>query len=87
MDSQAAYVVEADVFVQWSSEAMPGLPQAFGQSDTTSLLTFHTLMLSYVPFCQVELTTSKASPSATGEMVFSAVVIFVHPKQHRLSIQ
>ena len=87
MNTQAAYVVDTNVFVQWSSEALPGLPQAFGRHDATSLLTFRVLMLSYAPFCLAEPATGKALPSPIGEMVFSAVVGFVHPRQHLVSIQ
>ena len=44
-------------------------------------------MLSYVPFCQAKPATGKALPSPTGQMVFSAVVVFVHPRQHLVPIQ
>ena len=49
-DGIPAYVIDEDVFIQWSNTAMPDVPQAFGHSDTTPLATYHALMLSLVPF-------------------------------------
>ena len=45
-----AYVVDEDVFIQWSSAVMSNVPQAFGHSYATMLATYHTLMLSLAPF-------------------------------------
>ena len=86
-DTQGAFVVDEDVFVQWLSAAVPEAPQVFGQSDSTSLSTFHALMLYNVPFCRAKPSTGKASPSATGKRVFSTIVVFVHPLQHLLPIE
>ena len=49
-DSIPAYVIDEEVFVQWSSDVKPNVPQAFGHSDTTPLATHHALMLSLAPF-------------------------------------
>ena len=49
-DGIPAYVIDEDVFIQWSSAAKPDVPQAFGCSDITLLATYCALMLSLVPF-------------------------------------
>ena len=36
-DGIPAYVVNEDVFIQWSSAVMSDVPQAFGRSDATTL--------------------------------------------------
>ena len=86
-DSQPAYIVHHDVFVQWSSAVRPDVPQAFGHGDATILATYHALMLSHMPFCRVDPSTGKASPDTTGKRVFSAVVVFVHPSQQLMAIE
>ena len=86
-DSQPAYVVDYDVFVQWSSAARPNVPQAFGHGDATTLATYHALMLSLVLFCHVDPSTGEASPDISSKKVFSAMVVFVHPSQQLMSIE
>ena len=50
MDGIPAYIVDEDVFIQWSSAARPDVPQVFGHSDTTPLAMYRALMLSLVSF-------------------------------------
>ena len=45
-DGIPAYVIDEEVFIQWSSAAKPNVPQAFRHSDATPLATHHALMLS-----------------------------------------
>ena len=78
-DGIPAYVVDEEVFVQWSSAVKPDVPQAFGCSDAMSLATHHALMLSMVPFDLVNPATGEVSPDVDEKNVFSAVVVFVHP--------
>ena len=80
-DGIPAYVVDEDVFIQWLSVARPNVPQAFGHSDATPLATYHALMLSLVPFDQVNPATGEVSPDINEKKVFSAIVVFVHPSQ------
>ena len=80
-DGIPAYVVDEDVFVQWSSAAKPNVPQVFGHSDATPLATYCTLMLSLAPFNQVNPATGEVSPDIDEKKVFSTVVVFVHPSK------
>ena len=43
-------------------------------------------MLSYVPLHHAETCAGIISPKLSGKMVFSAVVVFVHPQQHLSTI-
>ena len=86
-DGQPAYVVDEDVFMQWSSAARSDVPQVFGHGNATYLATYHALMLSLVPFCHVDTSTGKALPNVSGKKVFSAIVVFVHPSQQLSSIE
>ena len=86
-DSQAAYIMDSEVFIQWSSEASITEPQAFRHHDSTTLAPFHTLMLSFLPLCHAETAAGMVSPNSSGEMVFSAVVVFIRPRQYLLLIQ
>ena len=61
-DGIPAYVIDEDVFVQWSSAVKPNVPQAFRHSDASPLATHHALMLSLVPFDWVNPATGKVSP-------------------------
>ena len=86
-DGIPAYIVDEEVFIQWSSAASPDVPQAFGCSDTTPLATYRALMLSLAPFDQVNSATGKVLPDIDEKKVFSAVVVFVHPSQKLSSIE
>ena len=86
-DGIPAYIIDEEVFIQWSSAASPSVPQAFGHSDATPLATYHVLMLSLVPFDRVNPATGEVSPDIDKKKVFSAVVVFVHPSQKLLSIE
>ena len=44
-DGIPAYIIDEEVFVQWSSAARPDVPQAFRCSDATPLAMYHALML------------------------------------------
>ena len=81
MDGIPAYVVDEDVFVQWSSVVKPNVPQVFRRSDATPLAMYRALMLSLAPFDRVNPATGKVSPDIDEKKVFSAVVVFVHPSQ------
>ena len=85
-DSLVVYIVDQDIFIQWSLEALPSDPQASKGHDSMSLVPFHTLMLSYTPVCHAETSARITSPRPSGKMVFSAVMVFVHPWQHLISI-
>ena len=80
-DGIPAYIVDEDVFVQWSSAAKPDVPQAFGCSDATPLATYHVLMLLLVPFDRVNPVTGKVSSDIDEKKVFFPIVVFVHPSQ------
>ena len=80
-DGIPAYIVDEDVFVQWSSAVKPDVPQAFRCSDTFPLATQCALMLSLAPFNRVNPATSEVSPDIDEKKVFSAVVVFVHSFQ------
>ena len=80
-DGIPAYIIDEEVFVQWSSTTKPNVPQALGHSDTMPLATHHTLILSLVPFNRVNPATGEVSPDMDKKRVFSAVVVFVHPSQ------
>ena len=86
-DGIPAYIVDEEVFIQWLSAASPNVPQAFGCSDTAPLATYHTMMLSLMPFNQVNPATGKVLPDIDGKKVFSAIVVFVHPSQKLSSIE
>ena len=86
-DGIPAYIIDESVFIQWSSAAGPSVPQVFGCSDTTPLVTYHALMLSLAPFDQVNPATGEVSPDIDEKKVFSAVVVFVQPSQKLLSIE
>ena len=49
-DGIPAYVVDEEVFIQWSSVVRPDVPQVFRHSDATPLATYHAVMLSWTPF-------------------------------------
>ena len=80
-DGIPAYVIDEDVFIQWSSAVRPDVPQAFGSSDATPLATYCALMISLVLFDQVNPATGEVSPDIDEKKVFPAVVVFVHPSQ------
>ena len=80
-DGQPVYVVDKEVFMQWSSAVRSDVPQAFRHSDATSLATYHALMLSWALFCHVDPSRDEALPDVSDKKVFSAVVVFVHPSQ------
>ena len=80
-DGIPAYVMDEEVFIQWSSAARPDVPQAFMHSDAMPLATHRALMLSLAPFDQVNPATGEVSPDIDEKKVFSAVVVFVHPSQ------
>ena len=86
-DGIPAYVIDEEVFVQWSSAVKPDVPQAFGCSDATPLATHCALMLSLVPFDRVNPATGEVSPDIDEKNVFSAVVVFVHPSQKLSAIE
>ena len=81
MDGIPAYIIDEEVFIQWSSAAKPDVPQAFGHSDASPLATHHALMLSLVPFDWVNPATGEVSSDVDEKKVFSTVVVFVHPSQ------
>ena len=80
-DGLPAYVVDEDVFIQWSSAAKPDVPQAFGCSDASPRATHHALMLSLAPFNWVNPATGEVLLDIDEKKVFSAMVVFVHPSQ------
>ena len=80
-DGIPTYVVDEEIFIQWSSAAKPDVPQAVRHSDAMPLATHCALMLSLVPFNRVNPATGKVSPDIDEKKVFSAVVVFVHPSQ------
>ena len=86
-DGIPAYIIDEEVFIQWSSAARPDVPQAFGHSEATPLATYHALMLSWVPFDRVNPATGEVLPDIDEKKVFSAVVVFVHPSQKLSSIE
>ena len=49
-DGIPAYIIDEEVFIQWSSAARPNVPQEFRHSDAAPLATYHALMLSWRPF-------------------------------------
>ena len=81
-DGIPAYVVDEDVFVQWSSAARPDVPQAFGCSNATPLATYRALMLSLAPFDCANSATGEVLPDIDEKKVFSAVVVFVTPPRN-----
>ena len=87
MDGIPAYIIDEEVFIQWLSAASPSMPQAFGHSIAIPLVTYHTLMLSLVPFERVNPATGEVSPDIGEKKVFSTVVVFVHPFQKLSSIE
>ena len=87
MDGIPAYVIDEEVFIQWSSAVRPDVPQAFGCSDAASLATYHALMLSLAPFDQMNPATGEVSSDIDKKKVFSAMVVFVHPSQKLSSIE
>ena len=80
-DGIPAYIVDEEVFIQWSSAVRPNVPQAFGCSDATPLAMYHALMLSLAPFDRVNPATGEVLPDIDEKKVFSAMVVFVHPSQ------
>ena len=80
-DGIQAYVIDEDVFIQWSSAAKPDVPQAFGHSDASPLATHCALMLSLAPFDRVNPATGEVSLDIYEKKEFSAIVVFVHPSQ------
>ena len=86
-DGIPAYIIDEEVFVQWSSAASPNVPQAFRHSDATPLATYHSLMLSLAPFDQMNPATGEVSPDIDEKKVFSAMVVFVQPSQKLSSIE
>ena len=80
-DGIPAYVIDEEVFVQWSSAVRSDVSQVFGRTDTTTLATYHALMLSLALFCRVSPVTDEISPDIDEKKVFSAMVVFVHPSQ------
>ena len=86
-DGIPAYIVDEEVFIQWSSAVHHDVPQAFRHSDATSLAPYHALMLSLVPFDWVNPATGEVSPDIDEKKVFSAMVVFVHPSQKLSSIE
>ena len=49
-DGIPAYIIDEEVFIQWSSAVGPDVSQTFGCTNGTPLATYHTLMLSLAPF-------------------------------------
>ena len=86
-DGIPAYIIDEEVFIQWSSAARPNVPQAFRCSDATPLAIYHALMLPLTPFDRVNPTKGEVSPDIDKKKVFSAVVVFVHPSQRLSSIE
>ena len=80
-DGILTYVIDEEVFIQWSSAVKPDVPQAFGHSNAMPLATHHALMLSLAPFDWVNPATGEVSPDIDKKMVFFVVVVFVHPSQ------
>ena len=87
MDGIPAYIIDEEVFIQWSSAVRSDVPQAFGCSDATPLATYHALMLSLAPFDRVNPATGEVSSDIDEKKVFSAMVVFVHPSQKLSSIE
>ena len=70
-DGQPTYIVDEEVFMQWSSVVRSDVPQAFGHSDATSLATYHALMLSWVPLYCVDPSKGEALLDVSNKKVFS----------------
>ena len=80
-DGIPAYVIDEDIFIQWSSAARPDVPQVFEHSDAAPLATYCALMLSLAPFNRVNPATGEVLPDIDQKKVFSTMVVFVHPSK------
>ena len=79
-DRISAWVVDDSVMAIWAS-GRQGLPNSFANWDSPEKEAGMALMLSRGPSCLGEVTDLE------GENVYSAVVVFVHPRQELLSIK
>ena len=79
-DHISARVVDDSVMAIWAS-GRQGLPNSFANWDSPEKEAGMALMLSRGPSCLGEGTDLE------GEKVYSAVVVFVHPKQELLTIK
>ena len=79
-DRISAWVVDNSVMAIWAS-GRQGLPNSFANWDSPEKEAGMVLMLSRGPSCLREGTDLE------GEKVYSAVVIFVHPRQELLTIK
>ena len=79
-DRISAWVVDDLVMAIWAS-GRQGLPNSFANWDSSEKEAGMALMLSRGPSCLREMTDLE------GENVYSAVVVFVHPRQELLTIK
>ena len=79
-DRMSAWVVDDSVMAIWVS-GRQGLPNSFANWDSPEKETGMALMLSRGPSCLGEMTDLE------GENVYSAVIVFIHPRQELLSIK
>ena len=80
MDRIPAWVVDDTIMAIWAS-GRQGLPNSFTNWDSKNKEAGMALMLSRGPSCL------KVGTDLEGEKVYSAVVVFVHPKQELLTIK
>ena len=80
MDRIPAWVVDDTIMAIWAS-GRQGLPNSFANCDSPKKEAGMALMLSRGPSCL------GVGTDLEGEKVYSAVVIFVHPKQELLTIK
>ena len=79
-DRTSAWVVDDSVMAIWASGSQ-GLPNSFANWDSPKKEAGMALMLPRGPSCLGEMTDLE------GENVYSAVIVFVHPRQELLSIK
>ena len=79
-DRISAWVVDDSVMAIWAS-GRQGLPNSFANWDSPEKEAGMALMLSRGPSCLREVTDLE------GENVYSAVIVFVHPRQELLTIE
>ena len=80
MDCIPAWVVDDTIMAIWAS-GRQGLPNSFANWDSPKKEAGMVLMLSRGPSCL------GVGTDLEGEKVYSAVVVFVHPKQELLTIK
>ena len=80
MDRIPAWVVDDTIMAIWAS-GRQGLPNSFTNWDSTHKEAGMALMLSRGPSCL------GVGTDLEGEKVYSAVVVFVHPKQELMTIK